>query len=321
MRIHLVTPAAPSSRLGNGVTAARWQSLFALLGYQVTWGKGWQGEPCDVLIAMHARRSFPAIRAYRDAHPEAPLVIVLTGTDLYLDLPDDPDAHQSLVLANRLVVLQDRGPDVLPPTVQDKVRVIVQSAVAVPRTIPNPEIFEIGLLSHLRPVKDPLRPALAARLLPAASQIQITHGGRVLDPELELAARTEMAENRRYRWLGPLVAAQAGALLARSRLLVLPSQLEGGANVACEAIAAGVPVVASEVAGNIGLLGARYEGYYPFGDTEALASLLCRVETDSAFYRQLEQQVAGRQFLVEPDREREGWRTLLLELQPAAVER
>ncbi len=321
VRIHLVTPAAPSSRLGNGVTAARWQALFSSLGHRVTWSKTWNGERFDVLVAMHARRSFPAIRAYRDAHPDAPLVIVLTGTDLYQDLPDDPHAQESLRLASRLVVLQSRGPDALPCAMRGKAHVIVQSAVSIPRTAPDAEMFEVSLLSHLRAVKDPLRPALATRLLPASSRIHVTHGGRALDPELEDEARTETASNPRYRWLGPLAAEQAGDLLARSRLLVLPSRLEGGANVACEAIAVGVPILASKVEGNIGLLGASYGGYYPVGDTAALAALLHRAESDPGFYRLLEQQVAAQQDLVAPARERAGWQELLLTLQPAALGR
>lgn len=38
------------------------------------------------MIALHARRSAPAIAAWRARRPDAPLVVVLTGTDLYHDL-------------------------------------------------------------------------------------------------------------------------------------------------------------------------------------------------------------------------------------------
>ena len=69
----------------------------------------WAGEPCDVLIALHARRSAPSIAAWAEAHPDRPLVVVLTGTDLYRDIRTDASARRSLQLATRLVVLQEQG--------------------------------------------------------------------------------------------------------------------------------------------------------------------------------------------------------------------
>jgi glycosyltransferase involved in cell wall biosynthesis len=41
-----------------------------------------------------------------------------------------------------------------------------------------------------------------------------------------------------------------------------------------EAAVAGVPVLASRMDDNVGLLGAGYPGYFPVGDTQALARLL-----------------------------------------------
>lgn len=90
--------------------------------------------------------------------------------------------------------------------------------------------------------------------------------------------------------------------------------MEGGANSVSEAIAAGVPVVASRVPGNLGLLGENYPGYFPAGDAEALARLLFRAETDEQFLAQLKlagQNLAGK-FL--PEQELGAWRKLLAEL-------
>jgi glycosyltransferase involved in cell wall biosynthesis len=140
------------------------------------------------------------------------------------------------------------------------------------------------VLGHLRPVKDPFRTAEAARLLPASSRIRVLHAGAALSPAMEHQARAEEAINSRYRWLEDLPRWKALRLLARSRLLVLTSLMEGGANTISEAIAAGVPVLASRIPGSVGLLGTQYPGYFPVGDTAALAALLTRAETDTKFY-------------------------------------
>ena len=145
-------------------------------------------------------------------------------------------------------------------------------------------MFEVCVLGHLRPVKDPLRTAWAARLLPASSRVRVLQVGGALSEDMAEQARAEEAANPRYRWLGERPRGQALRLLARCRLLSLTSELEGGANVISEAIALGVPVVSSRIAGSLGLLGTDYPGYFPFGDTQALADLLRRAETDTDFY-------------------------------------
>ena len=113
-----------------------------------------------------------------------------------------------------------------------------------------------------------------------------------------------MASNPRYRWLGEVPRWKARRLLARSRLLVQSSFVEGGANVVSEALAAGVPMVASDIPGNVGMLGEDYPGYYTVGDEAALARLLHRAETDSRFYALLRDRCAARAYLVRPERER-----------------
>jgi glycosyltransferase involved in cell wall biosynthesis len=130
-------------------------------------------------------------------------------------------------------------------------------------------------------------------------------------------ARAEMAVNPRYLWQGERPRGQALRTLARCRLLVLTSQLEGGANVISEALAVGVPVVSSNISGSIGLLGRDYPGYFPYGDTAALAALLSRAETDEVFYRDLRRRCERLQPLVDPEKELRSWESLLCELNAA----
>jgi putative glycosyltransferase (TIGR04348 family) len=317
MKILLVTPAPPGSRKGNRVTAERWAGLLAALGHDVAVEEEYRGQQCDVLVALHARRSHPSILRYRVQHPTAPLVVALTGTDLYGDIHTDPNAQQSLELATRLVVLQPLGVEELPRQLRGKARVIYQS-VQPPRSAdsPRPDVFEVCVMGHLRPVKDPFRTARAARLLSPSSRVQVLHLGGALGEDMVEMARGEMAANPRYRWLGELPQEEALRVLGRCRLLVLTSKSEGGANVISEAVAVGVPVLSSRIAGSVGLLGEDYPGYFPFGDTQALAELLERTESEPAYYDALKRRCERLRPLFEPARECRTWEALLAELLP-----
>ena len=123
-----------------------------------------------------------------------------------------------------------------------------------------------------------------------------------------------MRREPRYRWLGELPHGAAVRRLARARLMVISSRMEGGANVVTEALAAGVPVIASRIPGNVGMLGSAYAGYYPLGDERALARMLSRAESDPAFYARLERQCAARRKLTGRAREKAALRQLLREL-------
>lgn len=313
-----MTPAPPRSRTGNGVTAARWARILRGLGHRVAVAGEYRGQACGALVALHARRSHRSIARFRSRRPGAPLIVALTGTDLYSDLRRSARARRSIRLASRLVVLQPLALRSLPPAVRRKTRVILQSATAPRRrSRPRSRRFEVCVLANLRAVKDPLRAARAARRLPASSRIRLVHLGAALETSIGRQARREEARNPRYRWLGSVPRPRALRILARSRLLVLSSRLEGGANVVSEALAASVPVLASRIPGSVGLLGARYPGYFRVGDTASLARLLERAERDRAFYGRLREWCRRRKRLVAPTAERVAWRRLLRELDGA----
>lgn len=318
LRIALVHPAlAAGAHGGNQTTALRWERLLRELGHQVVRSTDWGGGEADLLVALHARKSAAAVRRFRERWPRRPVVVGLAGTDLHLDLPDDPAAAGAVAAADRLVVLQPRAVELLPPDARAKARTIRQSAEPA-RDAPSPaeDRFEVALLAHLRAVKDPRTAWRATRGLPGGSRLLLRHAGAALDPELAAEAAEESARNPRYRWLGPLPPAEAARLLAASRLLVLPSVAEGGANVVSEAIADGVPVLATRIAGTVGLLGEGYPGLFDVGDAGSLAALLSRAESDPAFLSDLRKRISSLRPLVDPAREREAWRALLAELGP-----
>lgn len=270
-----------------------------------------------MMIALHAWRSSDSVRRFRADHPERPLIVVLTGTDIYEYIDRDPaPTLSSLAAADRLVVLQHLARRRVPARFRAKVRVIHQSAPPLRSTVPAPRGFDVAVIGHLREVKDPLRAAQAARRLPAASRIRIVHLGAAETPQWAAMAEAEMSANPRYLWRGDRSRAEVRRLLVRAQALVLSSLREGGANVISEAVAAGLPVLASRIDGSVGLLGSGYPGYFPVRDTAALARLLHRIETRPDFLRRLRRALARRAHLFRRTREKAVWKKLIAEIAP-----
>ncbi|HEX3759347.1 MAG TPA: selenoneine biosynthesis selenosugar synthase SenB [Kofleriaceae bacterium] len=307
----IVTPAPPGTTLGNRVTALRWAKRLRELGWRVQIATAWTDEPCDLLVALHAYRSHDSLVRHAQAWPGVPRVLALTGTDLYAQLLHDPVARTSLALAARLIVLQPLALDPLPAELRERAWVIRQAA-ATPPAAPDQPGFTACALAHLREVKDPLLAARAAGLLPDDTQLRIVHLGGAPDDAWAARARdAERASRGRWAWLGPRPRVDALRVLAGSRLLVLTSRSEGGANVITEAIAAGVPVVSTRIAGSLGILGDDYPGYFAVGDAAGLAGLLERCERDPGFLDQLRARVLTLRPLVAPAAERASWQALL----------
>jgi putative glycosyltransferase (TIGR04348 family) len=317
VKIQLVTPAPLRFNNGNKITALRWARIFRTLGHQVKVLQNYDGQPCDAMIALHARRSYNSICRFRKVYPERPLIVVLTGTDLYRDIRSHRSAQRSLILATRIVALQKMALSELAESLHPKTRIIYQSAEScLRRNFSNVgNGFKVSVIGHLRAEKDPLRTALATRHLPKQSRIEICHIGRALDKDLERRARAEMIKNRRYRWIGELPHKKTRQILAQSNITVITSRMEGSSNVLSEALACAVPVIASRIPGLMGTLGADYPGYFATGDTVALNQILLRAESDRKFYRSLKSICKSLSPLVAPKREVAAWKQLLQELE------
>ena len=299
-KIVLISPAAALANNGNWHTAHRWAKfLFGHCDIAITQGWTATDEYADAMIALHARRSAPSIHAWAAQHPGKSLVVVLTGTDLYRDIHTDAAAQTSLQLATHLVVLQEAGLTKLPAGLRAKTRVIFQSAPRLKPAIKSARRLKAVMVGHLRDEKDPLTFMKAAQLC-TAGLVDFDQIGDGLDAALASSAQTTAALHTHYRWLGGLPRAVTRQHIKRAHVLVNCSIMEGGAHVVLEAVQSGTPVLASRISGNVGMLGADYEGYFEVGDALALATLVKRCTTEPAFLAHLQSQCARRAELFEP---------------------
>lgn len=316
MRVLVVSPAPPSSSLGNAVTASRYAQHLSDLGFEARIARAYDGtESADVLIALHAHKSAPSVLHFARLQPGSPIVVVLTGTDIYRYIPRSRLARTVLEKAHAIVALQRCALERLAPALRAKATTIEQSAATVPHAPAIHSGLAACVIGHLRYEKDPLRAAYALeRIRPVQAEVRVTQAGAILQPYFGLAAERIAVREPRYRYLGELTREDAQRLLAASDALVISSRMEGGANVVSAAIAAGTPIVASRIPGNIGLLGDDYPGYFTAGDTAGLTAVLVQAATQPAFLARLRATGDRLRPLVQPERERALWGELIANL-------
>jgi putative glycosyltransferase (TIGR04348 family) len=313
----VVTPGTREANNGNWRTAARWARMLGDR-YRVILQTHWDGSPCHGMIALHARRSADSIAAFRKARPQGGLAVVLTGTDLYRDLPDSAEAAASLDAADVIVTLQEDAQRLLPPAWRSKSRVIFQSSPLLPAHAKPRDRLDCVAVGHLREEKDPRTLFEAVRLLPPQAPVRVLHIGAALDAALGREAQRLAREDARYRYMGPAPRGLVRAAMHRCHVLVHPSRMEGGANVVAEAVTARTPVVASRISGNLGMLGAEYAGYFEAGDAAGLAGLLARLAGNRRLLQRLDRQCAARRRLFEPRGETRAVRALATEIAAAS---
>lgn len=276
----IISPVQAGTDNGNGQTARRWAALLKphhAVRVCTHWPDALAATD-DLALALHARRSARSIARWAEHHADwrqRRLAVVLTGTDLYKDLPaQEASTLHSLDLANRLVVLQHLALDALPDTHRNKARVILQSCSARKPLSKTQRHLNVVAVGHLREEKMPQTLMQAARLLKDEPGIRIQHLGQALDTSLGEQALQTMRDCPNYRWAGARTHAQARSAIQQAHVLVHPSRLEGGAHVLMEALRSGTPVLASNMPGNLGMLGADWPGLFGVGDAQALASHL-----------------------------------------------
>ncbi len=318
--VQIVTPARSSANNGNWRTAQRWSGFLrdeyaVILQAADTQVARQVGAPePDVLIALHATRSHGAIRRWREVRGNKPVILILTGTDLYRDLPGNELARESLRMADRLVVLQPRALDVLPVDLRDKARVIYQSARLLPHGATSADRLNCVFVGHLREEKDPLTAIHAWRYLPRRLPITMTMVGGALDESLARGVRAAAGKDSRIRWIGAMSHDWTLRAIQRAHVLVNSSRMEGGAHVIAEAVRSASPVLASHMPGNLGMLGRSYPGYFEVGDARGLARLLSDCFQQRRVYNELLRQSLRIRGLFSPARERGAVRRLVAQV-------
>lgn len=291
--ILIVTPYGPQTGSGNWRTASRYEALLKQSGMPARVHVG-PPDPADLHgiragLLLHARRSHLAAERFREL--SMPYAVVLTGTDLYGDLqgltqPDWADqAQQSIRGAAAVVGLQSDACECLCRSIPDApmCRVIAQTsafearplAERLPSRGEQRGTVECLLVGHVRPEKDPLTAyrAIATLVRDQQVSIRLRHLGGVLDAALEEALRglVELHDLPIQRD-GQVSHDSVESAMQSADLLIAPSRLEGGALVLAEAVAVGLPILASRIPGHIGILGEDYPGWFPQGDAQALAA-------------------------------------------------
>jgi putative glycosyltransferase (TIGR04348 family) len=308
----IVTPGTRNANNGNWRTAVRWAELLRDR-LRIIVQTAWDGTPADAMIALHARRSAASIAAFRE-RSDGGLGVVLTGTDLYRDLPDSAEAVHSLDLADRIVVLQDDASRLLEPRWRAKAQVIFQSARELRRRRKAAGRVDCVAVGHLREEKDPLTLFRAFARLPSDLPIRLRHIGAPLDAALAREARALQRKDARYRYAGALPRGLTRAAIGAAHVLVHPSVVEGGANVVVEAVTAGTPVIASRISGNVGMLGAEYPGYFEPRDESGLAARLVQAVVERGYLKALAAACARRRPLFAPAAEQRALRKLVASL-------
>lgn len=315
--IVIVTPSLAEANNGNWQTARRWAQMLRA-GHRVRLCTRWEDGDEALMIALHARRSAASVQAWAAGRPRRPLVLVLTGTDLYRDIGSDADAQRSLALADAIVALNPHGPRTLPPALRPRTHVILQSCPARQSLTRTRRHLRAVMVGHLRDEKDPRTYLRAAARLAGRRDIRLDHVGAALDPALAEAARRTAAACPGYRWLGALPHAEARRRIQHAHVLVHTSRMEGGAHVIIEALRSGTPVIASRIDGNLGLLGDDWPATFDAGDDAALARLLERARDEPDMLHELQRRAERRAAMFAPEAEQAALLALLRTLRPAA---
>ena len=317
MRILVTTPYERDSLQGNTVTAKRLVSIFSEAGLSAEIvAKGEKVSHADVLIALHARKSAHYIEDFVSLNPDGRVIVYLTGTDLYYDIPAGCElCERSMKEADTLVVSQESSLASVPEIYKHKA-VVAQKSIQLPEgfgencSIQDLQDSDIFLcVGHLRSVKQPFMSVEALQLIDAPISLRLL-GGEV-SPGLGDVAREWQDAEDRFQWLGRVSYEKTLQWIQKSKVTINTSLIEGGANSVGESIVLGVPVLASKIEGNVGMLGEEYAGYFSVEDKQRLADLMQRVRTDESFLQTLRDQVSARSKKFSRDNEMKDWMSIL----------
>lgn len=310
------SPFPRQDNQGNSITSERLKSMLVQSGFSVVMEtETYQGQQARCMVALNARRSAQAVNLFRKTCPDAKVIVIITGTDInHAEMAES--MSPTLVTmqdADALVVLHEVALTSVPDELREKCHVIYPSLDLpegmIHQSVPG-DHFQVVMAGNLRLVKNPQLAIEACKILPPDSSIRVSAYGAA-DEDMIQVIDGEGESATAFSWQGKTDHGHLLQIMSRSQLLLNTSTQEGGANAICEAISMGLPVVASHIQGNVGMLGADYTGYFPSGDAKALANLLYRCATDTVFYGELKSHIAARGAMFSYAVECKAWVDLL----------
>ena len=313
--IIIYSPYSTKTAQGNAISAFRLEKILVELGYDISIeSMSYSGLESPCLIALNAWRSAEVIQQFRAKNPNSKVIILITGSDINHEEFGDSNSvvRCSMNDADALVMLHDIEYSKLPSDLQEKCQVIYPSVFLPPHLKHSPieADFRVMMSGNLRRVKHPQLAVDIAHLLPPSSKIKIQSYGEAEGAIFEMVSEASK-ELKNYQWEGRKEHGETLELMQQTQLLLNTSNAEGGANAICEAITLGIPVIASNIRGNRGMLGEHYTGFYEENNAAAGVELLLRAELDSQFYQDLVKQVKTRASLFSYENESKLWGELV----------
>ena len=310
------SPFSRQSSQGNSVTADRLEKILSESGFSVVMGTGTdQVSAARCLIALNARRSAQVVASFQSQYPGQPVIVILTGTDINHPEMQDSDSptRKTMEVADALVALHEAELESVPMSLRGKTHVIYPSVrlpVGLHHQASHSSPLRVVMAGNIRPEKNTLLAAEACSILGETVDVKIdSYGEATGDTAEEMRRASRQIGN--FCWHGRLPHADLLKKMQYAHLLLNTSTQEGGANAICEAVCLGLPVLASRIKGNIGMLGETYSGFFPSEDAQALASLLSRCATDAEYYDSLKKQIIARAPLFSYENEFKAWVALV----------
>ncbi|HNR11855.1 MAG TPA: glycosyltransferase [Thermodesulfobacteriota bacterium] len=272
-RVALVSPYTLPQYCGNSFLADRLHNGLRQYGFDVSVFNAYQNVPpqslirsYDLLQVLHAEKTAAWVKQFRRV-TSVPWVVTLTGTDYNSWCDSDNPPHQvlnTLSKADALVVFHQEAYDCL----QKYVPQFCERPAIIPQGVPGAGCPEAGqalrrrcgiapgtvvflMVTSIRPVKN-----IAASLnafaalesdLPDALLVLI---GPVMDSEEGARILEQGKRLRQFRYLGSQPPSVVRDFMAASQVLLNTSYNEGMPGAVLEAMAEGLPVIASAVSGN-----------------------------------------------------------------------
>ena len=305
MRIALVSPYTLPERRGNSLQAQRLLHGLQQRGHEVMLFNSSHDDPRqavafapEVIHSLHALHSRQWVEAFFLVR-QLPWVVTLTGTDYNCDSVQSADAIEAFCRFDQAcvpVVFHDEARRTLCvryPDLAASVRVVPQgvalSQIAVPRHQLRqrfglgPEAVIFFMASGIRPVKNiGLALRAFARVRAQHVSARLLLAGPRIDAEESWAVLAAGAQLDGFSYLGELDQCRVREYMACTDVFLNTSISEGMPGAVMEAMAEGLPVVATDVAGNRSLVADGCSGLLvPPNDEAAFVRALVRLAGDS----------------------------------------